>query len=201
MTIASLFTFKAADTHFQSQDILFLLFFKCVSAIFVFPCVHIFPLQNCRQFIKVARKERRVILMRSPRIHKKLRLKTSQEPPSTPSQNPPPSNIPTHNLFTQKKSPVRSVSIDSKRTRGRNRVSSTAPPRFVRSTVPSFFLSSSSSVFLPPGFLLSVSPVAVLGLFPTAGGLAGGQGRVLAGVDAAEQRGQFVGDGALDLLK
>ncbi len=53
-----------------------------------------FPLQNCRQFIKVARKERRVILTRSPRIHKKLHLKTSQEPPSTPSQNPPPSNIP-----------------------------------------------------------------------------------------------------------
>lgn len=145
----------------------------CVSH-FSFSMLTHFSLQNCRQFIKVARKERRVILTRSPRIHMKLRLKTSQEPPSTPSQNPPPTNIPTHNLFTQKKSPVRSISIDSKRTHGRNRISSTAPPRFVRSTVPPFFLSSSSSVSLPPGFLLSVSPVAVLGLFPAAGGLAGG---------------------------
>lgn len=127
---------QAADTHFQSQVILFLLFFtffKCVSHLLFFH-EYTFSLQNCRQFIKVVRKERRVILARSPRIHKKLRLKTSQEPPSTQFPESPALKRPHTQPLHAKKSPVRSVSIDSKRTRGRNRISSTAPPQFVRST-------------------------------------------------------------------
>lgn len=74
-----------------SRHFIFFTFFKCVSAIFSHS--YTFPLQICRQFIKVARKERRVILAVSPRIC----MKTSQKPPSTQyPQNPLPSNIPTN---------------------------------------------------------------------------------------------------------
>lgn len=107
-------------------------------------------------FIKVLRKQRRVILPLSPHIHKKHHLNNL---PPTQSQSPPSPKHPhtqPHHAGRKKKKKKSPVSIDSKRTRGRNRISSTAPPRFVRSFLfsppPAWF---SSFSFADSGFWAS----------------------------------------------
>lgn len=63
---------------------------------------------------------------------------------------------------------------------------------------PSLLTSSTQVIFF---FLPSVLPVAILWLFATAGGLAGGQAGLLARVNAAQESRQLIGDRPLNLVQ
>lgn len=113
--LSYLFTFKAADTHVQSHAVLFLPFFtcfKCASAIFRHPMRTHFPTEAA--VYKSGAERRRVVLVSSPLIQKKLiRLKTSLHPVS---HNPLPSNTQPLHSSVVNKSPAGSVSVDSTET-------------------------------------------------------------------------------------